>query len=67
MIAARPAEGVPEVPAGSFVLAGGIARYLLVMGPKTHRLIKAIHASTTCDLAAMSVLFAAHGSELLAS
>lgn len=46
---------------------GGPARYLLVMGPKTHRLIEAIHASTTHDLATMVALFAAHGSELLAS
>jgi mannose-6-phosphate isomerase-like protein (cupin superfamily) len=45
----------------------GTARYLLVMGPKTHRLIEAIHAATSRDLPAMQALFRAHDSELLTS
>jgi hypothetical protein len=43
----------------------GTARYLLVMGLKTSRLIAAIHAATSRDLPTMQALFRAHGSELL--
>ena len=41
------------------------ARYLLVMGPKTHRLIEAIHAASERDPATMQALFRAHRSELV--
>lgn len=46
---------------------GGIARYLLVMGPKTYRLIEAIHATSSRDLETMRSLFNAHDSELVGS
>ena len=44
----------------------GPARYLLVMGPQTYRLIEAIHAAANRDLQTMQELFREHGSELLA-
>ena len=44
----------------------GVARYLLVMGPKTARLIEGIHAATSRDLPTMQTLFRDHDSELLA-
>jgi mannose-6-phosphate isomerase-like protein (cupin superfamily) len=45
----------------------GLARYLLVMGPKTHRLIEAIHAATSRDPETMRGLFREHDSELIES
>jgi mannose-6-phosphate isomerase-like protein (cupin superfamily) len=41
------------------------ARYLLLMGPETNRLIEAIHAAASRDPASLRELFDAHGSELL--
>lgn len=41
------------------------ARYLLVMTPRIHALIQAIHASSDRSPASMRALFAAHDSQLL--
>lgn len=41
------------------------ARYVLVMGSKTHTLVEAIHASEDHSTEAMRALFEAHGAELL--
>lgn len=67
-----------ELPAGGAVtVPGGTAhtfwnshpepvRYLLVMGPRTHALVEAIHASDDRSAEAMRALFEAHGATLLA-
>jgi quercetin dioxygenase-like cupin family protein len=44
-----------------------LARYLLVMGPKTHRLIEAVHTADHRDPESMRALFREHGSELIES
>ncbi|MBC8107198.1 MAG: cupin domain-containing protein [Anaerolineae bacterium] len=67
-----------EAPAGSavFVPRGTphtyrnpnptLVRYLLVMTPKIHRLIEAIHAMPDRNPSALQMLFAGYDSELLA-
>jgi oxalate decarboxylase/phosphoglucose isomerase-like protein (cupin superfamily) len=64
------AGGAVVVPAGTphfYWNAGSSrARYLLVMGPRTYRLIAAIHAMAPFDPAALPELFREHDSELLA-
>jgi mannose-6-phosphate isomerase-like protein (cupin superfamily) len=61
--------GAVMVPAGvshSYWNAGtGPARYLLVMGPQTARLVAAIHALDPFDPARLPELFREHDSELL--
>lgn len=66
-----------EAPAGAAVRAPwgvshtywnpgpGPARYLVVMGPRTHRLVAAIHAATDRTPAALRALFRRFDSELL--
>jgi mannose-6-phosphate isomerase-like protein (cupin superfamily) len=44
---------------------GSPARYLLVMGPETNRLIDAIHSASSRDPESLRELFETHGSELL--
>jgi mannose-6-phosphate isomerase-like protein (cupin superfamily) len=59
---------VPRGVAHTYWNAGtGRARYLLVMGPLTARLIEAIHALDPFDPAQLPELFRRHDSELLAS
>ncbi|HZQ63906.1 MAG TPA: cupin domain-containing protein [Gaiellaceae bacterium] len=62
--------GAVLVPAGLshtyWNAGGGPARYLLVMGPQTARLIEAIHAMDPFDPARLPDLFREHDSELLA-
>ncbi|MDN5919098.1 MAG: cupin domain-containing protein, partial [Pseudonocardia sp.] len=41
------------------------ARYVLVMGARTHALVEAIHASDDRSPVAMRALFESHGAELL--
>jgi mannose-6-phosphate isomerase-like protein (cupin superfamily) len=57
------------VPAGTphtyWNAATALARYLIVMGPRTARLIEAIHATSDRDAATMRRLFEQHDSELL--
>jgi mannose-6-phosphate isomerase-like protein (cupin superfamily) len=64
------AGGAVFVPAGvphSYWNGGaGRARYLLVMGPRTCRLIEAIHGIEPFDPARLPELFREHDSELLA-
>jgi mannose-6-phosphate isomerase-like protein (cupin superfamily) len=58
---------VPARVAHSYWNAGpDRARYLLVMGPQTARLIEAIHAMDPFDPARLPELFREHDSELLA-
>jgi mannose-6-phosphate isomerase-like protein (cupin superfamily) len=63
------AGGAVLVPAGvahSYWNGGsGRARYLLVMGPRTYRLIEAIHDLEPFDPARLPALFREHDSELL--
>jgi len=73
----RVAEEVVEVGAGGALLVPkGTAhtywnasptpcRYLLIMGPKTHALIGAIHAASDRSPEALRHLFAFHEAELL--
>ena len=61
MLAAPLAGRVLEASDDSFVLA----RYLLVMGPETNRLIDAIHSASSRDPESLRELFETHGSELL--
>lgn len=77
MLGVRIGDEEVEVPAGgAVVVPGGTphtfwnshpepARYVLVMGPRTHALVEAIHASADRSRAAMRALFAAHGAQLL--
>lgn len=70
----RVGEDDVEVPAGKSILvqrntphsywnpAAGPARYLLVMTPRIHRLIQALHAADRSDYAR---IFEEHESELL--
>jgi mannose-6-phosphate isomerase-like protein (cupin superfamily) len=57
---------VPRGTAHTYWNAGNDpARYLLVMGPETSRLVEAIHATTSRDAETMRVLFETHDSVLL--
>jgi mannose-6-phosphate isomerase-like protein (cupin superfamily) len=48
----------------TFANAGpGVARYILVMRPRTHALLEALHDGTDRDRAAVEALFRAHGVE----
>jgi hypothetical protein len=51
--------GAIGLPDGGFVL---VARYLLVMPPRLHRLVQALHAGDSVDHAAV---FREHASQLL--
>lgn len=74
----RAGEHAHEVPAGGAVIVPGgtphtfwnplpdPARYLLVMGPRTYALVRAIHATDDRSPARMRQLYAAHGAMLLA-
>jgi mannose-6-phosphate isomerase-like protein (cupin superfamily) len=62
--------GAVVVPAGTphayWNASAEPARYLLVMGPETYRLVQAIHAEERRDAESMRELFRAHDAELLA-
>lgn len=64
-----PAGGAIVVPGGSahtFWNPGpDPARYVLVMGPRTHALVQAIHASDDRSPERLRALFAEHGATLL--
>lgn len=72
-----PDDEEVEVGAGGAVVAragvahtywnagSGRARYLLVMGPRTSRLVEAVHALDPFDPARLPALFEEHDSELL--
>jgi mannose-6-phosphate isomerase-like protein (cupin superfamily) len=74
----RIGDEVVEVgPGGAVVAPAGAAhtywnaeasraRYLLVMGPQTARLVEAVHAMTPFDPSRLPALFEQHDSELLA-
>ncbi|HEV2372858.1 MAG TPA: cupin domain-containing protein [Streptosporangiaceae bacterium] len=76
-LAVRVGEEVTEVPAGgaAVVPAGAVhtywnprpepARYVLVMGARTHALIEAIHTAQDRSTEAMRALFASYGSTYL--
>jgi mannose-6-phosphate isomerase-like protein (cupin superfamily) len=65
-IAAGGAIVVPGGMAHTFWNSSpGPARYLLVMGPRTHALVRAIHAASDRSPDAMRALYQAHGATLL--
>jgi mannose-6-phosphate isomerase-like protein (cupin superfamily) len=73
----RVGDDEVQVPAGgAVVVPRGVvhtywnpgtepARYLLIMGERTHALIQAIHAASDRSPEAMRQLFRSHGAELL--
>ncbi len=66
MANAGDAVAVPRGTPHTYWNAGNCpARYLLVMGPQTSRLVDAIHKTSRREAQTMRDLFLAHGSELV--
>lgn len=77
VLGVRVGDEEAEVPSGRAVIVPGEtphtfwnsqpepARYVLVMGSRTHALVEAIHASDDRSPGVMRALFESHGAELL--